>query len=148
MPSSHAQFVSFWSVSVALFLLFRHNPHVPNASTTHIPTSLIERFLLSLLVFGGAIAVAESRIYLNYHTPKQVLVGCAAGVVCALGWFAVTSYLRHTGWIDWLLDFEVARYFRIRDLVVSEDLVDAGWERWQNRKQKRGTSGGAGKKTR
>jgi len=148
MPSSHAQFVSFWAVSVALFLLFRHNPHAPNASTTHIPTTFIERFLLSILVFGGAVAVAESRIYLNYHTPKQVFVGCAAGIICALGWFVVTSYLRHAGWIDWALDFEIARYFRIRDLVVSEDLVDAGWERWQNQKQKRGISNNAERKRR
>jgi len=92
--------------------------------------------------------VAESRIYLNYHTPKQVFVGCAAGIICALGWFVVTSYLRHAGWIDWALDFEIARYFRIRDLVVSEDLVDAGWERWQNQKQKRGISNNAERKRR
>ncbi|KAL1303976.1 hypothetical protein AAFC00_000422 [Neodothiora populina] len=137
MPSSHAQFVAFFSVSLTLFLLLRHNPHAPGASSTHIPTSVFERLVLSVLVLGGAFAVAQSRIYLNYHTPKQVLVGCAAGTVFALVWFGVTTYLRRAGWVEWALDFAVARYFRIRDLVVNEDLVDAGWERWQQRRQKR-----------
>lgn len=137
MPSSHAQFTAFWAVSVALFLLIRHNPHVKNASTTHVPTSLFERLFLAVMVLGGAAAVAQSRIYLNYHTPKQVLVGCAAGALCAVGWFIVTSYLRYAGWTEWALDLDICRYFRIRDLLVNEDLVDAGWERWQSRRSKR-----------
>lgn len=137
MPSSHAQFVSFFAISMLLFLLVRHNPHAPHASTTHIPTSFVERSLLALLILAGAAAVAQSRIYLNYHTPKQVLVGCIAGAVCAIGWFIVTTYLRHAGWLDWALDMSIPKYFRMRDLVVNEDLVDAGWERWQTRRQKR-----------
>ena len=100
------------------------------------------------MVIGGAAAVAESRIYLNYHTPKQVLVGCAAGAFCAIGWFMVTSYLRHVGWTDWALDFGICKYFRVRDLLVNEDLVDAGWERWQSKKQKRAGNVGSAKKVR
>ena len=137
MPSSHAQFVAFFSVSLTLFLMLRHNPHAPNASTTHIPTSIFERLALSVLVIGGAAAVAQSRIYLNYHTPRQVLVGCIAGALFALVWYAVTSYLRHSGWLDWALDTTIAKFFRLRDLVVNEDLVDAGWERWESRRRKR-----------
>lgn len=137
MPSSHAQFVTFFAVSVTLFLMVRHNPHTANTSTTHIPTSFLERLALSGLVTAGAVAVAQSRIYLNYHTPKQVYVGVAAGAACALAWFVFTSLLRHYGWIEWGLDTKIAHYFRMRDLVVNEDLVDAGWERWQTRKRRR-----------
>ena len=137
MPSSHAQFVAFFSVSLTLFLLVRHNPHSAGASSTHIPTSFVQRLALSVLVVGGAAAVAVSRIYLNYHSQKQVLVGCAAGASFAVVWFAVTTFLRHAGWIDWALDLSLARYFRLRDLVVNEDLVDAGWERWQNTRRRR-----------
>ncbi|TKA61722.1 hypothetical protein B0A49_09999, partial [Cryomyces minteri] len=72
MPSSHAQFVFFFSVSLTLFLLLRHNPYALHASPTHIPTSFAERALLSLAALASAAAVAGSRIYLNYHTPKQV----------------------------------------------------------------------------
>ena len=147
MPSSHSQFVSFFSVSLTLFLLFRHNPHAPYASSTHIPTTFVERLALSILAVGGAAAVAESRIYLNYHTQKQVLVGCAAGAIFAIFWFGITSYLRSAGWIDWALENSIAKYFRMRDLVINEDLVDAGWERWQMRSRKRSEGLGAVKKS-
>ncbi|KAI4730987.1 dolichyldiphosphatase [Aureobasidium sp. EXF-10728] len=137
MPSSHAQFVSYFAVSLTLFLLLRHNPHAPNTSTTHIPTSVFERLALSILVIAGAAAVAHSRIYLNYHTEKQILVGCVVGVLFAVFWYLFTAYLRRSGWLDWVLDTSIAKFFRLRDLVVNEDLVDAGWERWQQRRSKR-----------
>lgn len=137
MPSSHAQFVSYFAVSLTLFLLLRHNPHAPNTSTTHIPTSTFERLALSVLVIAGAAAVAQSRIYLNYHTEKQILVGCVVGVLFAVFWYLFTTYLRRSGWLDWVLDTSIAKFFRLRDLVVTEDLVDAGWERWQQRRSKR-----------
>ncbi|GAM83735.1 hypothetical protein ANO11243_017250 [Dothideomycetidae sp. 11243] len=140
MPSSHAQFMAFFAVSLTLFLLVRHNPHAPNASKTHIPTKVWERLLLSAAITSVSAAVALSRIYLNYHTPKQVLVGCAAGAVIASGWFIATSLMRYVGLLDWILDLALVRYFRIRDLVVNEDLADAGWERWEQRKAKRSTS--------
>ncbi|KAI9742071.1 MAG: hypothetical protein M1834_000461 [Cirrosporium novae-zelandiae] len=134
MPSSHSQFVVFFSLSLALFLLFRHAPH---PSTTHTPTTLLERLLLSILAFIAAAAVAASRVYLNYHTPKQVFVGAVAGAVSAGFWFIFTTYLRRAGWIDWGLDTYWARMLRMRDLVVSEDLAHAGWERWETRRRRR-----------
>jgi dolichyldiphosphatase len=134
MPSSHAQFVSFFSVYLALFLLFRHKPHPTN---THTPTTFAERFFLSIAALGSAAAVAWSRIYLNYHTPKQVLVGCSAGAICAVAWFGLTTFLRRFGWVEWGLDLWPARLLRMRDLVVTEDLMDAGWARWETRRRKR-----------
>lgn len=138
MPSSHAQFSAFFATSLALFLLVRHNPHAPNASKTHIPTKLWERLLLSAAVTAVCASVAGSRVYLNYHTPKQVMVGCGAGISLAIAWFFATSFLRYCGLLEWILDLKIVRYFRIRDLVVNEDLIDAGWERWQQRKAARG----------
>ena len=140
MPSSHAQFMAFFAVSLTFFLLVRHQPHAPNASKPHIPTKLWERILLAICVIFAAAMVASSRVYLNYHTPKQVLVGCAAGATIAVAWFIVTSYLRSSGWVAWVLELDIVRYFRVRDLVVNEDLVDAGWERWQGRRARRANS--------
>ena len=131
MPSSHAQFVAFFSTSLTLFLLVRHNPHQPHTSTTHIATPFWQRLALALLSIVCAGAVAQSRIYLNYHTPRQVYAGVAAGSLCAIGWFAVVSAARHSGFVEALLDTAPARFLRLRDLVVHEDLVDAGWERWE-----------------
>nr|AEH41552.1 PAP2 domain-containing protein [Endocarpon pusillum] len=89
MPSSHSQFVAYFSVSLSLFLLMRY---VPSPSTTHSPATFTERLLLSCVACLCAAAVAVSRLYLNYHTPKQVMVGCAAGALSAVAWFLVTTY--------------------------------------------------------
>ena len=137
MPSSHAQFVAFFSTFLSLFLLLRHNPHHPHASSTHVPTPYWQRLLLAFTSVVCAGAVAQSRIYLNYHTPRQVYAGCAAGASCAIGWFVVISLTRHYGLVDALLETPLARWVRLRDLVIHEDLVDAGWERWESRRRRR-----------
>ncbi|KAF1961252.1 DOLPP1 protein [Byssothecium circinans] len=133
MPSSHAQFVTFFSVTLTFFLLFRHVPH---PTETHTPFSFAQRFALSIAALASAAAVASSRIYLSYHTPKQVLVGCAAGAIFAVVWFGFTTFLRRAGWVEWALETELAKLFRVRDLVVQEDLVDSGWARWVERRRK------------
>ena len=134
MPSSHAQFMTFFSVYLTLFLLFRHTPAY---ATSYPYCGALLRAIVILALCAGAAAVAASRIYLNYHTPRQVLAGCGAGVICAFGWFIVTGLLRRWEWVDWGMDLRVARLLRIRDLVVSEDLAEAGWQRWETRRLKR-----------
>lgn len=132
MPSSHAQFVSFFAIYLALFLIFRHTF---TYSTSRVISNFTVRAILAFTLCIGAAGVAISRIYLNYHTPRQVLVGCTAGTVLAVTWFCVTGFLRTHGWIDWALDLSVARFLRIRDLVVSEDLAEAGWQHWNTRRK-------------
>jgi dolichyldiphosphatase len=133
MPSSHAQFVAYFSISLMLFLIFRHTPpKYPSAS--HTPLNVFTRLGLSTLAIGCAALVAWSRIYLNYHTPKQVLVGCAAGALSAVLWFIVTTIIRKTGLLAWILDTPMVRLFRVRDLVIEEDLCQAGWEKWEERR--------------
>lgn len=187
MPSSHAQFVAFWAVAMALFLLVRHTPswtdhgYGPRSSAAatngqqgggargagngnrdtrsaarrtsswgqdwvmvesyaHRPWSYAERAAAAVFVLGVAALVAWSRVYLGYHTVNQVLVGCLAGAVCAVAWYAATAAARGYGLLAWALESPVARGLRVRDLVVSEDLCQAGWEKWEDRK---GGSGGA-----
>jgi len=146
MPSSHSQFVAFFSVSLSLFLLFRHTP---TPHTSYSPSTFLERFLLSLLACTCSAAVAASRVYLNYHTPKQVWVGVSAGAIFAMVWFLFTTLLRRFGWLDLALDTHISRAVRMRDLVTTEDLVDAGWGRWESRrKARRSDDSGLSKKTR
>jgi dolichyldiphosphatase len=147
MPSSHAQFVSFFAVSFSLFLLWRH---VPTSSTSYSPSTFQERLLLSLLACVGAGAVAGSRIYLNYHTSRQVWVGVAAGVVFAVVWFVFTTFLHRCGIIGWTLETKLSRKLRIRDLITTEDIQDAGWGRWESRRKAKrdGVANGLSKKGR
>jgi dolichyldiphosphatase len=135
MPSSHAQFVAYFSCYFTLFLLLRHKPNL--AAIPHALNDL-QKVALSLLACAGASAVAISRLYLNYHTKKQVLVGFTAGAIFSVVWYSFISYLRTSGWIEWALELSLSRALRIRDLVVSEDLTEAGWQRWEaQRKLKR-----------
>ncbi|KAI1308870.1 phosphatidic acid phosphatase type 2/haloperoxidase [Xylaria venustula] len=134
MPSSHAQFVTFFAVSMALFLVFRHQPPGPERRKgNHTPMTMLERVFWSVAGLLGAFTVAWSRVYLNYHTEKQVLVGCTAGLVIAIAWFITTGILRRTGWVAWAVDTPIARWLRVRDLVLEEDLCQAGWEKWDDR---------------
>ena len=82
-----------------------------------------------------AALVAWSRVYLGYHSVRQVVAGCVAGAGCGAAWFAVTYVLRETGVLAWGLEMPVARWFRVRDLVVGEDLCQAGWEKWEERRR-------------
>jgi dolichyldiphosphatase len=100
----------------------------------HQPWSLVERVVATVVALGLASAVAWSRVYLGYHTPKQVLAGCLAGSVCAVAWFVTTYVLRQTGLLAQALDVSVVRWFRVRDLVVEEDLCQAGWEKWEDKR--------------
>lgn len=109
MPSSHAQFVAYFSTFLTLFLLLRHNPHHPHASSTHVPIPVWQRAALAVLSICSAAAVAQSRIYLSYHTPRQVYAGAGAGVSCAISWFVATSIARHTGLVNWVLDLPISR---------------------------------------
>ena len=128
MPSSHSQFVAYFAVYLTLFLLFRHRVGAP---MRRVP---LLHYFVALLVIGVAGATAISRVYLQYHTPRQVLAGVTAGVVSAFGWFLVTVWLRRLGWIDWALDLGVSQMLRMRDLLIYEDLVEAGYRQWLSTK--------------
>lgn len=102
---------------------------------THGPWTLTQRVIVSVAAFTIAILVSWSRVYLSYHTPRQVVAGAVAGTGCAIAWFAVTYVLRETGMLAWALELPVARWLRIRDLVVEEDVCQPGWEVWESRRR-------------
>jgi hypothetical protein len=65
MPSSHAQFVAFFAVYLGLWVVVRHDPWKNTESKTHVPTPMWQRVGLALLAMGGAVAVAQSRMYVS-----------------------------------------------------------------------------------
>lgn len=183
MPSSHAQFVSYFAISVTLFLLLRHSPSIrvvePSNGATrpdlkghrgrsrsevvvvngiektldpldedsgppispayrlqlHYPR--LTHSLLSFTAICAAALIAASRVYLQYHTTKQVLVGCATGAIFAVLWFVVTEWARRRGLVEWFLELELVRKARVRDLVCEEDLVEVGWQVWEEKRRRR-----------
>ena len=145
MPSSHAQFLAFYSTSLILFLLLRHRPQAISTKSAVMesfpyslfPSANAQRLLVSGIALVLAAFVALSRIYLNYHTGRQVLVGCSAGALSAVTWFVFTSWLRHTGILHFVINLELCRWLRLRDLVVEEDLVESGWREWDSRSRRK-----------
>lgn len=70
MPSSHAQFVAFFAVYLGLWVVVRHDPWKTNESKTHVPTPMWQRVGLALAALAGAVAVAQSRMYVFMLSPK------------------------------------------------------------------------------
>ena len=187
MPSSHAQFVWYFAVSVGLWAWVRHSPSARaglsgrsgsgglggrerrvNGSVGGVGTQngqvdgamepplsdayrlqlhhpRLTHAVLSLLTLFIAVLVAASRVYLNYHTPKQVIVGSIAGTCFAVFWFGLTEWVRRIGLVEWVLDLDVVRMARIRDLLCEEDLVEVGCRVWEEKRRRRRLSS-AGKK--
>jgi len=142
MPSSHAQFSSFFAVYLFLLLLRR------GLGGRELPRWRRNGYALVSVVGSGL--VAGSRVYLNYHTPKQVVVGYLAGTVCALGWYVVTGWLRATelgkgGWVRhftgerrlWEVLLWVGGTMWVRDTCLKENLVVEGWRKAQDHAKKR-----------
>ena len=50
---------------------------------------LLEKLVLIAAMLGGSVAVAVSRVYLGYHSERQVLAGLGVGVVTGTMWWVV-----------------------------------------------------------
>ncbi|CAG8433160.1 9561_t:CDS:2 [Diversispora eburnea] len=93
MPSSHAQFVSYFSIFAILYLF--------------------------------------TRIYLNYHTSKQIIVGNIAGILFAIGWFIlIENILRPLGLFDLIVNSEIAKYLYLRDSSDNENIIRIEYMNW------------------
>lgn len=71
-----------------------------------------------------------------YHTDLQVLVGVGAGISFAIVWFVIVAIARNSGWVHEVMDHGLGKALRLRDLVVTEDLTDAGWARWEQKRKR------------
>lgn len=114
---------------------YTHSPSTILSLQLRYP--LLKNVALSLIVTTLTLATAYSRIYLSYHTPKQVLVGLLAGSSFGVAYFFFVSWLRWSGWVEWALELGIVRMARIRDLVCEEDLVEIGWRVWEEKRAAR-----------
>ena len=112
MPSSHAQFVAYFAVYLGLWVVVRHDPWKTNESKTHVPTPMWQRVGLALAALGGAVAVAQSRMYVTIpccpmiSLPFLIVVQIsqlpysASGLRWICSWYAV-RYCMVFGHFDW-----------------------------------------------
>ncbi|KAL8567052.1 hypothetical protein ACOMHN_027481 [Nucella lapillus] len=81
MPSSHSQFMSFFAIYMTFFIWIR----------VYRNYSILDDLWKVVVCVGSfftAFIVAYSRVYLEYHTPAQVVMGSLVGVVAGSLWFA------------------------------------------------------------
>lgn len=105
------------------FALQLHHPHLTKAFLS-----------AGLLTIGFLVCI--SRIYLSYHTTRQVYIGYLVGAAFATIFFLATEIARRWGYIDLLLEYPLLRLYRIRDLCCEEDLIELGWGVWEEKRRR------------
>jgi dolichyldiphosphatase len=88
----------------------------------------------SFVVCIGAGLVSMSRVYLRYHTPRQVLIGVGIGAFLGLAWYITVMILRMTGWVDWILHVKVIEmlWFKDGDIGSLEHDLQQEWLEWRS----------------
>ncbi|XP_045879722.1 dolichyldiphosphatase 1 isoform X1 [Meles meles] len=117
MPSSHSQFMWFFSVYSFLFLYLRM--HQTNNARF---LDLLWRHVLSLGLLAAAFLVSYSRVYLLYHTWSQVLYGGIAGSLMAVAWFAFTQEVL-TPLFPRIAAWPISEFFLIRDTSLIPNVL-------------------------
>ncbi|KAG0259877.1 Dolichyldiphosphatase 1 [Mortierella polycephala] len=131
MPSSHSQFMAYFSTYVAI-LMYRRGV-APGAVIPHIVSGLV--------IFWSGMVI-YSRVHLFYHTWQQVVAGTICGCLFAVGYYYITNrILRPMGLFAWVVNHPWARSLYIRDTDMVDDLAQFDWEMWQqalkNKQEKR-----------
>jgi dolichyldiphosphatase len=103
-------------------------------------SSLLIRIAQSLVVIFGASLVCISRIYLRYHTTRQVLFGAAIGLFLGLVWYVANIIIRAAGLVEWVLRLRVMEmlWFKDGDIGSLEHDLHEEWVEWRKERNKEG----------
>ncbi|QLQ81570.1 hypothetical protein HG537_0F03310 [Torulaspora globosa] len=104
MPSAHSQFMGFFCMYIGLRYCLRWKG-----------LTKFKRFLGVIMVTFMALCVCFSRVYLQYHTLGQVLVGFTVGLATGSTYFLLVGLLREWKIIDWILSWRLAQLLYIKD---------------------------------
>ncbi|XP_030761150.1 dolichyldiphosphatase 1-like [Sitophilus oryzae] len=126
MPSSHAQFVSFFATYIIYFVFVRLH-HMNN--NTIIEN--ISKFLIISSSMVVAVLVCISRVYLQYHSLSQVVWGVVVGFLFATFWFALTS-LVFTPLFPQVVSWRISEILMIRDTTLIPNVL---WFEYTNTRQ-------------
>ncbi|CAH1271482.1 DOLPP1 [Branchiostoma lanceolatum] len=117
MPSSHAQFMWFFSTYIVLFLYVRLHQ-----SYTSTLLENMWKHLTAVGVFLLSMLVSYSRVYLRYHTTVQVAAGAAAGIPLGIVWFAIVQ-LALTPWFPMIAAWPICELFMVRDSTLIPNIL-------------------------
>ncbi|XP_017777912.1 PREDICTED: dolichyldiphosphatase 1-like [Nicrophorus vespilloides] len=126
MPSSHSQFVWFFTTYVIYFVFIRLH-HMNN-------NTIIENMSKLLIISSSvlmAVIVCISRIYLQYHTVAQVLCGALVGFLFATIWFTLT-YMLFTPLFPMVVSWKISEFLLLRDTTLIPNVL---WFEYTNTRQ-------------
>lgn len=115
MPSSHAQFMSFFSIYLLLFLFIRVQSSLSVFDNLWKYIAVFISFTISVIVFYG-------RVYLLYHTTNQVLWGAVCGFVLAILWFIIVQFTL-TPLFPIIAAWPVSEYLMVRDSTLIPNVL-------------------------
>nr|ACO15252.1 Dolichyldiphosphatase 1 [Caligus clemensi] len=138
MPSSHSQYMWFFYFYFVLFIGFRirHN------------FEPLEMIWKAASVFGlGALTalICYGRLYLQYHTLSQVLVGALVGIGFSSLWFFLTQTL-FSIYFPMIASWKVSELFLIRDTSLIPNIFWFEYTSARVEAKNRSTRGGKLKK--
>jgi len=108
MPSSHAQFMAFFSSYIVLFAFVRlHNQYESRMD-------IIWKYAVSIGSVAVALIVSYSRIYLRYHTVEQVFYGLLVGFILGISWFIFTQRVLSPSF-DIIVSWPISELLLIKD---------------------------------
>lgn len=118
MPSSHSQFMCFFTQYVLLFILIRlHHMNNNNARMERLV-----RLLVLVVCSAATFLVCFGRIYLQYHTLGQVMVGVVVGLVVGTLWFSLTHWFL-TPLFPMVVSWRVSELFLLRDTTLIPNIL-------------------------
>lgn len=127
MPSAHSQFMGFFCMYTSLRYCLRWKDLTK-------AKRLLGVFTVTLFAF----CVCFSRVYLQYHTPEQVLVGFAVGLSTGSTYFFIVGILRELKIIDWVLTWKLAKLLYVKDSCnLSPITLKEEYHAYQHRLQKK-----------
>lgn len=110
MPSDHSQIMFYFSSFFILLVAFRYHINNGKANTN----KMLHKSILIIGSFFAAVLVALSRVYLEYHTVEQVLVGAFVGTFIGCVWFyLVHSYFSQ--YFHMITTWKISEYLMVRD---------------------------------
>ena len=140
-PSSHSQYMGFFSAFLLSHLYFRHR----FASSGSRFLDQAWRGLLYSAIAAWSVSVAYSRYHLKYHTPHQIVWGFSIGVGLGLLLYTLAEYIPRRypecflgQFREWLLENPASTWIQIRDgwSVYSDGGREDEWKRWRMERER------------
>eukprot|EP00246_Nothoceros_aenigmaticus_P009016 TRINITY_DN24304_c0_g1_i1.p1 TRINITY_DN24304_c0_g1~~TRINITY_DN24304_c0_g1_i1.p1 ORF type:complete len:267 (-),score=15.15 TRINITY_DN24304_c0_g1_i1:481-1206(-) len=102
-PSSHSQFMCFFSTYMMLLALRRFSF-----------SDMYSKLFTAFVSWPFTLLTMYSRIYLGYHSLEQVIAGGTAGIIFGAGWFYVVQR-KIAHYFPRLQTWGICRYLLIKD---------------------------------